>query len=59
MDDKVDILQTNFDTNSLNLSKINNGSWKTPFVILFFFIIGSGIGMYLFYLKLVKKMHYR
>ena len=52
----IDKLESDIDKKSLKMRQ-NNGSWKIPFVILFFLIVGSCIGVYLFSLKVSKKMY--
>ena len=52
----VDKLESEIDKKTLKMQQ-NIGSWKIPFVILFFLIIGSCIGVYLFSSKVTKKMY--
>ena len=53
---EVDKLELEIDKKALKMQQ-NIGSWKIPFVILFFLIIGSCIGVYLFSSKVTKKMY--
>ena len=57
IDKNLDSFESNLEEKSLK-KRQKNGSWKIPFVILFFLIIGSCFLLYLFYSKIVKKMSY-
>ena len=57
IDKNLDSFESNLEEKSLKMRQ-KNGSWKIPFVILFFLIIGSCFLLYLFYSKIVKKMSY-
>ena len=52
LDRKVSTIETK--TNEI--TKIESGSWKLPFLILAMVMVAAAIGLYLFYLKM-KKMH--
>ena len=52
----LDRKMNNLESKATELTKVDAGSWRLPFLILVLVMVAAAIGLYLFYLKM-KKMH--